>query len=155
VLPPFQSLVDDHAKEVHRYLLAMVGRDHADDCLQETLLAALRAYTGLADGSNLRAWLYTIARRKAIDAIRTHRRTIVDGARVAAAADAVPAHTSADDGLWSEVRSLPPKQRAAVVHRFVDDLAYRDVATRIGTSEEAARRNVHEGLKKLRMRIDR
>jgi DNA-directed RNA polymerase specialized sigma24 family protein len=36
------------------------------------------------------------------------------------------------------------------VLRFAADLRYRDVGEALGTSEESARRNVHEGLKKLR-----
>jgi RNA polymerase sigma factor (sigma-70 family) len=48
------------------------------------------------------------------------------------------------------VRSLPPKQRAAVVHRFVADLPYREIGRVMGTTEEAARRSVHEGVRKLR-----
>ena len=48
------------------------------------------------------------------------------------------------------VRDLPAKQRAAVLHRYVNDLAYVDIGRVMGCSEEAARRSVHEGLKKLR-----
>jgi DNA-directed RNA polymerase specialized sigma24 family protein len=48
------------------------------------------------------------------------------------------------------VRGLPERQRTAVVLRFVGDLAYARVAEVMGGTEEAARRNVHEGLRKLR-----
>jgi DNA-directed RNA polymerase specialized sigma24 family protein len=37
-----------------------------------------------------------------------------------------------------------------VIYRFVNDLPYRDIARLLGCSEEAARRSVHEALKKLR-----
>jgi len=37
-----------------------------------------------------------------------------------------------------------------VLLRFAGDLAYREIGEATATSEEAARRNVHEGLKKLR-----
>ncbi len=66
-----------------------------------------------------------------------------------------PPHRSSDDGLWSSVRALPAKQRAALVHRFVFDLAYRDVGERMGISEEAARQNVSAGLRRLRLEVDR
>ena len=45
---------------------------------------------------------------------------------------------------------LPPKQRSAVVLRFAGDMAYRRIGEMLDCSEDAARRNVHEGLKKLR-----
>jgi DNA-directed RNA polymerase specialized sigma24 family protein len=48
------------------------------------------------------------------------------------------------------VASLPPKQRLAVVHRHVLDRSYADVADLMGTSEEAARANVYQGLKRLK-----
>ena len=41
--------------------------------------------------------------------------------------------------------TLPDKQRTAVALRFVADAAYAEIATVMDTSEQAARRNVHEG----------
>ena len=57
-----------------------------------------------------------------------------------------------DDSVWIAVRELPSKQRAAVVFRYVSDLAYADIGSALGCSEEAARRNVFEGLEGLRAR---
>jgi RNA polymerase sigma factor (sigma-70 family) len=155
-LPPFQRLVDDHAAELHRFLVASVGVAEADDCLQETFLSALRAYPRLRHAGNLRAWLYTIAQRKATDAVRGQRRHRAGGLDgVAEERLASPPHTSGDDALWMSVRGLPAKQRAALVHRFVFDLPYRDVGDRMGISEEAARQNVSAGLRRLRQEVDR
>ena len=53
----------------------------------------------------------------------------------------------------SAVRELPVKQREAVVHRYVLDLDYRQIADRMGTSEEAARQNVSAGLRRLRVEV--
>src|SRR5437762_1580054 len=109
-LPPFQSLVDAHAAGLHRFLVASVGPTDAEDCLQETLLSALRAYPRLRDASNLRAWLYTIAQHKATDAVRRyqrHRAEDLDGLEPATLG-ATDAHEPADDGLWLRVRELPP-----------------------------------------------
>jgi DNA-directed RNA polymerase specialized sigma24 family protein len=49
------------------------------------------------------------------------------------------------------VRELPPKQRTAIALRYLLDAQYADISAVMGTSDEAARRNVHEGLKRLRM----
>jgi RNA polymerase sigma factor (sigma-70 family) len=153
-LPPFEQLVDDHARELHRFLVGLVGPTEADDCLQETFMSALRAYPRLRHAQNLRAWLYTIAQRKATDALRrSARRPTRDltGIEVAGA----PVDDPADDGVWRRVRDLPAKQRAAVVHRFVLDLAYAEIGERMGTSEEAARQNVSAGLRRLRVEVTR
>jgi RNA polymerase sigma factor (sigma-70 family) len=147
-LPPFQKLLDAHGRDVFRFLAATVGPQDAEDCWQETFLSALRAYPGLTHAANLRSWLFTIANRKAMDAHRSRARR----AEIHGVPDAVAARDPdlPDDGLWERVRALPPKQRAAVAHRFVNDLPYRDIAAVMDTTPEAARRNVHEGLKKLK-----
>ncbi len=151
-LPPFQHLINEHAAELHRFLTACVGSTDADDCLQETLLAALRAYPGLSHADNLRGWLFTIAHRKATDTVRRrvkHRASDLEGVEPAVGAQPLP-----DDELWSAVRSLPLKQRAAVVHRYVFDLAYREIGERMGVSEQAARQNVSAGLRRLRLEVN-
>jgi RNA polymerase sigma factor (sigma-70 family) len=151
-LPPFQQLLDAHATDVHRFLIAMVGPIDADDCYQETWMAALRAYPRLRDASNLRSWLFTIAHRKAIDHVRGRARQPVPVQELPERTAAAPPEPR-DDGVWSKVRELPTKQRTALALRFVTDAAYTDISKMMGTSEEAARRNVHEGLKRLRMEL--
>jgi len=153
-LPPFQLLLDAHGRDVHRFLVAGVGRIDADDCYQETMLAALRAYPRLRDGSNLRGWLFKIAHRKSIDLVRARRRApIPAGEKLPETAVSDPALR--DDGLWDAVRALPPKQRSAVALRFALDAEYAAIATALDCSEEAARRSVHEGLKRLRREVAR
>jgi RNA polymerase sigma factor (sigma-70 family) len=158
-LPPFQQLLDAHARDVHRLLVATVGRSDADDCYQETWLAALRAYPRLRDASNLRAWILTVAHRKAIDHIRARGRRAVpvpDVPDVAApgAEDPLRGTSGLEADLWALVRSLPDKQRMAVALRYVSDAGYTEISAVMGTSEEAARRNVHEGLKRLRLEYE-
>ena len=153
-LPPFQALLDAHGHDVHRFLIATVGQAEADDCFQETWLAALRAYPQLRDASNLRGWLLTIAHRKAIDAFRTRSRGPLPVPELPEE-PAASAAELADDHLWAQIRGLPAKQRTAVTLRFLTDAAYDEISRMMGTSPEAARRNVHEGLKRLRMEYQR
>src|SRR3984885_10370946 len=121
-LPPFQQLLDDYGRDVPRFLSATVGRTDADDCYQETWLAALRAYPKLRDASNLRSWVFTIAHRKAIDSLRSRGRRatpVPDPAELTAAADVAGAGLAVNGDLWSLVGALPPKQRTAVALRFI------------------------------------
>jgi len=151
-LPPFQWLLDEHAGAVLRFLVSQVGTAEADDCFQETMLAALRAYPRLEHGANLRGWLLTIARRKAVDSFRTaaRRPASLDGATgdIAAAEPAAP-----DTELWESVERLPAKQRLSVGLRFAEDRPYDEIARTLSISQDAARRNVHEGIKKLRRQM--
>ncbi|MGH2682324.1 MAG: RNA polymerase sigma factor [Actinomycetota bacterium] len=149
--PPFQVFLDTYREDVYRFLLHLVGPGEAEDCFQETFLAALRSYPRLRDASNLKSWVLTIAHRKALDAHRARRRRPAPVEAVPeTATSTLDGEAGADPVLWRAVRALPPKQRAAVVHRFVGDLAYREIARMMQTSEEAARRSVHEGVRKLR-----
>jgi RNA polymerase sigma factor (sigma-70 family) len=149
-LPPFQQLLDRHQGDVLGFLIAAVGPQDAEDCFQETFLAALRAYPRLKDDRNLRGWLLTIAHRKAIDHHRARRRP---AAPVGDVPEVAAQQTGNRSGIWSIVAGLPPKQRAAVALRFACDLPHREIAAAIGCSEEAARRNVHEGVKRLRTEL--
>jgi RNA polymerase sigma factor (sigma-70 family) len=151
--PPFQALLDEHRHDVYRFLVAAVGPNEADDCFQETFMAALRAYTLLRDTSNLRSWLLTIAHNKAIDAHRARRRRAVPVEDVPEREASPAAATVALDGepeLWAAVRRLPAKQQASILHRYVNDLPYVEIGRIVGCSEAAARQNVRAGLSSLR-----
>ncbi len=147
-LPPFQTLIDHHGRDVHRYLVACVGPIDADDCWQETMLAALRAYPGLRDDRNLRGWLLRIAARKVLDAHRATRRRPIPVETVPERGAESPAPP--DPALWRAVRRLPDKQRAAVALRFAADLDYAAIGDVIDCSEAAARQNVRAGLAGVR-----
>lgn len=162
--PPFQRLLDDHAAGLLRFCVASVGPIDAEDCFQETVIAALRAYPTLRHDSNLRGWLLTIAHNKALDVHRARARRAVPAGDLEGAGDlgsgalearalrdgAADAATHRDDGLWAAVDELPPKQRGAVLLRFVGDLSHREIAAALGSTEEAARRSLADGLAKLR-----
>jgi RNA polymerase sigma factor (sigma-70 family) len=150
-LPPFQYLLDRHAGDVLAVLRGAVGRTDADDCFQETFLSALRAYPRLESADNLRGWLLTIAHRKAIDHHRANGRRAVPVAEV----DAGRVEDPGPEGneIWSVVGALPPKQRAAVTLRYACDLPHAEIAAALGCSPAAARRSLHEGMKRLRKEL--
>jgi RNA polymerase sigma factor (sigma-70 family) len=147
-LPPFQLLVDEHGDVVLRYLRAAVGRQEAEDCWQETMLSALRAYPALRDARNLRGWLLRIAHNTAIDLHRAAARRALPMAEPPE--QAVEDTATPEPELWQAVRRLPGKQRAAVTLRFAGDLDYRAIGTMIDCSEAAARQNVRSGLAAVR-----
>lgn len=150
-LEPFEVVVERHGPGLLRFCVARLGPDRGEDCFQETLLAALRAYDDLRDPGAVAGWLFQIAHRRIVDAARA-------GARAPTpAGDAVEEHLApwrdpepGDGAIWSRVAALPPKQREAIGLRYLADLSHADVAAVMGTSVEAARRNVFEGLRRLR-----
>ena len=69
--PDVSHWVDEHADVLFRYALQRVRRrDVAEELVQETFLAALRAYQDFAGRSSERTWLVGILRHKVVDHIR-------------------------------------------------------------------------------------
>ena len=149
-VPPFQEFLDAQRATVYRFLTVAVGPHDADDCFQETFLAALRAYPRLEDGRRLDRWILRIASRKAIDHHRAGTRRAAPTGDVPERPTHDPEPIAEDDPLWAAVRDLPPRQRVAVVHRHVLDRPYVEIAELMGISEAAARANVYQATKRLR-----
>ncbi|MDP8956624.1 MAG: sigma-70 family RNA polymerase sigma factor [Actinomycetota bacterium] len=153
-MPPFQVFLEEHGPVVYRFLRALVGPNDAEDCFQETFLAALRAYPKLTASANLRGWILTIAGRKAIDAARSNRRKPLPVPDVAQFemehADGHYDLLDWDEPLWEAVRALPDRQRVALVHRVVLDRPYAELAAVMGCTVQTARANVYQALKSLR-----
>jgi len=154
----FEALVEAHSGEIFAYVWRLL-RDTADaeDCLQETFLRAYRAFSRVKAGSNYRAWLYKIATNTA----RTHARR---RGRIAARTSDLDPALQADrlspadrvvrretiEAVTRAVEALPHQQRAALIMRQYQELGYDDIAAALDCTEEAARANVYQALKKLR-----
>jgi RNA polymerase sigma factor (sigma-70 family) len=143
-IPPFERLYRENRDAVWGYLVRLLGRAAAEDAFQETFLRALRGYPKLLHGRHLRAWLFTIATRVAVD---ERRRRVPDaGVPELPADDERPAYAE----LEHLADDLPATERAAVVLRYGYDLAYSDIAAALGSSEEAARQAASSGVRRLR-----
>jgi RNA polymerase sigma factor (sigma-70 family) len=144
-IPPFERFYEQHRNEVFGYLARLVGRLDAEDAFQETFLRALRAYPSLRHGDHLRAWVFTIATRIVLDERRRARPRPGEMPEIATT-DRRPAYAE----LVDLAEDLPPTERAAVVLRYGYDLSYADIATALGSSEEAARQAASSGVRRLR-----
>ena len=154
-LPPFDQVVREHGALVLRACRAVVGPDDADDVWSETFIAALRAYPELRPGSNIAAWLVTIARRKGVDALRSRGRRAVPVGELPE--DATGDRAGPDESLapevWRFVADLPTKQRQVITYRYLGGLGYAQIADLTGGSVVAARRAAADGLRTLRTRL--
>ena len=72
--PPFQVFLDENRDAVWRFLVSSVGPWRPRTASRRRSSAALRAYPRLRAGSNIRAWVLTIAHRKAVDSHRGRAR---------------------------------------------------------------------------------
>ena len=156
--PTFEMVLERYQAEIFRFAMHLT-RNHADadDLYQETLLKAYRAFDRLDHEANHRAWLYRIATNAFLsDRRKRNRERPLDDEQ----ASVLPGQPTDDaarmdaSNLLREVdafvASLPDKQRLALIQRKYHDLSYADIAANLGSSEAAARANVHEALRKLR-----
>lgn len=148
---PFEQAVAEHGAVVLRVCRAVLGPVDADDAWSETFIAALRAWPRLPDDANVRAWLVTIAHRKAIDLHRARARRAVPVESVPEGVGAAPADADLPDTeLWQALAALPTKQRQCVAYHHVAGLPHAEVAELIGGTAAAARRAAADGIAALR-----
>ncbi|MBQ6640210.1 MAG: sigma-70 family RNA polymerase sigma factor [Saccharopolyspora sp.] len=147
---PFEQVVSEHGAVVLRVCRAVLGPADAEDAWSETFLAALRAYPRLDADADVRAWLVTIAHRKAIDALRARARRPVSVEHVPERPSTQGIPRDPDPELWHALRDLPDRQRQAVAYHHLAGLPYREVAAIIGGNADAARRAAADGIAKLR-----
>lgn len=165
-MTPFEALIEKHHDEIYRYVWRMLynagqATVAADDLTQETFERAYRAYSRLRPDSNERAWLYKIATNCTLTALRKSSRqarhvTPLPEDTYLGPPDPGPgpAETTSYRALLDQVRvrieRLPDKQRNALILRYVHEMAYEELAEALECSEDSARANVYQALKRLR-----
>lgn len=163
-LDPLPEWIERYGAELRRHLTGMLGGvDDAEDVLQAVWITAHRRPPETGPGSNVRAWLYRVATNAALDRMARdrRRRAALAGRSVELVPDEPPAPDAAvmtlDERTRARIREhcarLPRKQRDAVWLRWVEGLDYAIIAERLQCSEESARANVYNGLKRLRKEL--
>ncbi len=156
---PFRSLVDEYGPEIFAYLYRLFGRPmDAEDCLQETYLRAFRSFHQTQPGSNYRAWLYAIATNTARTMLgrsqRQEQRELSSQGEAGRDEGGVLERVEQNlelARLKAAVDRLPDKQRLALVLRKYHALSYAEIGETLGSSADAARANVYQALKRLRV----
>ena len=151
-----------HEREIMRYLLrASADREDAADLFQETWLRAYRAYPRLEPNSEVRPWLYAIAvnlcRNRARDGARRNAVIVADDEANPEADRLGKAHRAhnENDGyaavrLRELMSALPAKQREALQLRYFAGLDFTEIAAALDCSQEGARANVSQAMRKLK-----
>ena len=158
----FRELYERYADQVHGYMQRRTRDDDAAfDLTAETFARAWQARERFRDqaGGCAGPWLFGIARNVLAMSVRNRRLERDAAERLGVltegeAAAAVPQEAWLE-GLDELLETLPEGQREAVSLRVIDDLAYAQVASSLGTSEESARVRVHRGLAALRRQFQR
>ncbi len=153
----FSQLVDTMVGELKRHCYRMTGGiQDAEDCVQETLLRGWREFSGLRDPTTSRSWLYSIATRVCLDALRSRRRRqTLFGPSLDEVAPGTqpwvepwpggPAPSGPDQAddirliFVSLLHQLSPRARAALLLHDGVGMTTTEIATALGISTAAAR----------------
>ena len=167
----FETLIELYHDQIYGYLWRTLNSAgytdsavEAQDLTQEVFLRAYRAFGRLRRDSNHRAWLYKIATNCAYSALRRGQRqerhsvSLGDGVyQIASGAGQSPDEQvvlgETMEGVRQAIGALPPKQRAAVVLRYGQELDYGAIAQALNCSEDSARANVYQALRRLRQEL--
>jgi len=156
VRAPFQDEFEEFVRRSRGELLATAtslaaGDRHLAEDLTQTALVRLYLAWGRARRTRVEAY----ARRVLVNCFIDHRRRPWVGRErsVEALPDAAAPATYEDAELLQALRDLPPRMRAAVVLRHVEDRSVEDVADALGCSTGTVKSQTARGLDKLRARL--
>jgi RNA polymerase sigma-70 factor (ECF subfamily) len=130
-------------RRVGRYLAQMVrDRALAEDLLQDSFHDALRSRAQLVDVRNPEAWLFGIARHRALQALRRHRR--FERALTKLALRHPPDHEAEEMVAVRDLldRTLSSADCALVLLRYLHDFDANELAEMTGLSSEAVRQRL-------------
>lgn len=145
---------------LYRLACSFLGdADEAQDAVQQTLIQVLVHRDSYTMGSNLRAWLFTIAANICRGMLRKRktRQALVrlfgldeDPPDPAPDPEAAWLAKEARGGLWSAVDQLPEKQRWAVHLRYEQELTVAEMSQVLRISEKAVYSRLYEAFRLLK-----
>ncbi len=157
---------DEHGPATYAVALRVVGQaGEAEEVVQDTFRALWDHAAELAErGVNLRAWLITAARRRAIDVLRKRRSRItpateLNQVQAAGAAEHATVEPLARDTILAKeqtaeicdaVEKLPSEQAEVVRLAFGADLSQQEIAQRLGLPLGTIKSRMRYALIKLR-----
>lgn len=149
-----------HQAFLQRLAVELVGGE-ADDLVQEVWQRALERpprFEASATGGPLRAWLARVARNLASNRWRGEARRVAreqDLAREACVEDELEERLAWRKELVSTLEGLDAPYREALLLRYFEGLAPRDIARRQGTPLATVKTRLRRGLEQLRCALDR
>ena len=152
----FEELVKRHQKTIYDLSYRML-ENHADaaDLAQRTFVQAFLHHQSFKRESSFRTWLYQIGMNLCRNAIRDRARRVHEDVHEMELADsrdifAEIAGAEFQDRLGHAIRTLPTRQKEALVLRVYHNHAFAEIGLIMSCSEGAAKANYHHAVDKLR-----
>lgn len=149
----FDTLYERYARVVHGLLLARVGRDEADDLVQDVFLTAWRRLDDLRDPAAFGGWIAMIARNRATDFHRRRAEFVELPENLESPGDT--SNEADANAALAAIRALPDAYRETLILRLVEGLSGPEIAERTGLTPGSVRVNLHRGMKLLREKLHR
>lgn len=158
-LAAFDGLYQAYAERVFRYLYSRVGDRHeAEELTAQTFFSAIEKFARYRHRGHFAAWLFSIARNKAIDSFRRSKRLgdLAD-------AEALPAENDlladiADREQAAAIRrciaELPPDQIELLRLRYVAGLQFSQMAALLGRNEAAVKKSFYRCLQRVQRQLE-
>jgi RNA polymerase sigma-70 factor (ECF subfamily) len=145
----FEAAVRPHYANLVRRLVMVLGDERdAEDIAQDAYLKAFRAWSRF-DGTDVRAWLYTIALRLAFNHLRGRRRWLAVIRRV----EPRPWADPPDPDLWAALRALDARTRSALLLNVVDGYTQAEIARMLSVPEGTVASWISRGRAALRREL--
>jgi RNA polymerase sigma-70 factor (ECF subfamily) len=145
----FAAAVQPHYGPLIRRLVLVLGDPHdAEDVAQDAYLAAFRAWDRF-DGTDVRAWLYTIGLRLAFNHRRGRRRWLAAIGRI----EPRPWSDASDPDLWAALATLDERTRSALLLNVVDGYTQAEIAGMLGAPEGTVASWISRGRATLRREL--
>jgi RNA polymerase sigma-70 factor (ECF subfamily) len=148
----FEELIGLYQPRLRYFLASMAGDDHADDLLQEVWFDVYRGVARLADPGAFAAWLYRIARHRALRELRKKRQPLSSLEGIDLAEEGADDDFSAEDAerVHAALGKLAPEHREVLLLRFFEGMAYEDIARVTGCQVGTVRSRIHYAKRALR-----
>ena len=156
-----EMLVREYEAGIFRLALSILGdAAEANEVVQETFLAALRALPSYEEKKSFRAWLYTIAlnhsrshlrKRKVIGRLRSTLTSIfrLESEKQVSPEEAV-IRNEREAALWRSLNQLDERHRIVVILRYFHELPVSEISEILCVNEGTIHSRLHTAREKLR-----
>ena len=156
------EIYNHHYLDVFRFLVCFSGNQNdAEDLTQEVFIRVLKSLPNFKTDTNLKTWIFSIAKHVAIDHYRKKKFTTIfkEGFFTKLESkDKKPDEeyemTELEHYVHEAISKLKPNHRAAVILRGINEFSVKETAEILQCSEAKVKVDYHRALKDLKRKLN-